>query len=514
MASPGAESSVFFSGRAIRAIPWMLISKFLGFGLYFAVSIVIVAKLTPAAFGAYSLCLHFAETLMLIGGLGLNVAALRFVPELVTAANRSGLKRLLIHSLLLQLGVVLGLGVLLSFLAAPLGNLFSIEFPTYAVSTSLLLAALVGKEFLNNILTALHEIPLIAIVGTLQAAVFLSTLVLGFQVAADPVSNTLILFALTFFVMAVALGERLRRCISAMPEQGVSEGVGNRRVLQLALPSMMNGLLNRVLAQYSEIFFLGYFFSPTIVGYYALGYGQSFLLITFIPLALHTLMTAAFSEAYAKDPNAIGQLTRGMFKIVIFICVPCAAFTFFFFESFVVLAYGAKMVMAGKIGALLGPVHLLGLFSIPISMGIIAREMVRKTVGLQLIQVALNIVLDVVLIRAFEMKGAISAVILTFILTLPLRVMVIRQITGGIYFPISFFIRITASSGLAAFLLYFLVGGKTVSSLLLSVVLFTPVLGALLRLLGAIHRADIEPFLRLKIGPLSRFLKFLAGRRV
>jgi O-antigen/teichoic acid export membrane protein len=55
--------------------------------------------------------------------------------------------------------------------------------------------------------------------------------------------------------------------------------------------------------------------------------------------------------------------------------------------------------------------------------------------------IVVNLVLDYLLIPKYQILGATAAVVLTFALTIPIRLYVARKIIGGIYFPVSFFLR-------------------------------------------------------------------------
>ena len=71
---------------------------------------------------------------------------------------------------------------------------------------------------------------------------------------------------------------------------------------------MLSAILRTVMFKYSEIFFLAFAGGTTVVGMYDLGYSLPFTVVTFIPLALLGLFTAAFAEAYVRYHKCLERL--------------------------------------------------------------------------------------------------------------------------------------------------------------------------------------------------------------
>ena len=74
-------------------------------------------------------------------------------------------------------------------------------------------------------------------------------------------------------------------------------------------------------------------------------------------------------------------------------------------------------------------------------MAVTTLEKNSKTV-VCILQVTVNISLDIILIPQFGLMGAVAAVLLTFILTIPIRLLVIKRLIGGLWFPIKFFFKV------------------------------------------------------------------------
>lgn len=505
------RTSAFFSRDAISSVPWLLIGKVLTFFLYFGISILIVRGLGPHDYGIYALLTSIAEYLAVVCAVGLNTSLLRFVPELVQGNNRAGLKRLLWRSLMVQVAALVSAAVGMWFLSTPLSGLFHIAFVSYIAVLMFFTAMLVTKEYLNNLFTSLFLARFLAFTSVGQAILFcVGLLWLGYT-HHYTVTAVLLLYSLSIGSMALASLVKLRQFLHRWPEPKMQPGIGRQRVLWLTLPTMFNAVTNKLLQQYSEIFFLGYFVSASMVGYYALGFSLANLLLTFVPMALHTLFTSAFAEAYSRHPGSIGVLTSAVYQVLIVVTVPLSFFGFVYSPAIVQTFYGEAMAGAGPVAAFFCLFQILPMIWIPLSMAITATEQVAHTTWLNGMQLVVNLVLDYFLIKHFAIEGAFAAILLTFIITLPVKLYVIRRLIGGIYFPISFFSRIAIPAALLAAICYLVFPQPRLLGLCLMAVVYGVGFFVMLRVFKLVRPSDTERFHSIELPMLSRALHFLTG---
>ncbi len=505
---PQASTGGFFSRQAMVSIPWLVASKVFTFVLYFVVSVVIVRGLSAADYGVYSLLNSIAENLAVVGAFGLNVSLLRFIPELVRDNNRAGLLRLLMRSALLEILVLVAIGVGLYLLHNVMTTLLHIPFILFLIPTLALTGMLVAKDYLNNVFTALFRVRVVAMMSALQAVLFLLCLWL-----AAPLSVGDVLFSYSGSIAGVSLISSGLLCLYLWRwrVQSPALGVGRRRVLNLSLPTLANAVSNKFLQQYSEIFFLGYFAAAQVVGYYALGYMLANLLLTFIPMALHTLFTSAFAESYARHRASLGNLISGMYQILIIICLPLSILGAFFASQAVVVIYGEKMAAAGLIASFFCVFQAFTLLWIPLSMALTATEKVAKTMWLNVLQLIVNLVLDYVLIKRFGVPGALAAVSLTFLITVPIKLWVLRGLLGGIYFPWSFAVRTMTPALVLAAILSLILPPLNLLGLVVMAVGYLILWGLTLKLFHLIRPHDTERFRSIEIHQLNRVLNFFTS---
>lgn len=503
-------ASAYFSREAIAGVPWMVSSKIVMLVVYMALSVLTVRLLGPAEYGRFVLARSIMEFLVVFCALGLDVAILRFVPELIATQNKAGLRRFLLRSFALQQSAaVVAIAVLL--LAQPLlERVFNASFVGLLWPAGLLLAATMFKDAMNNVFTALFRARIVAVLSLVNGVLWLAWLVMALRWHPDAALAFSVQTASLLSVYGISL-ILLTRLVRALPWRSPSRGIGRQRVLGLSLPIMLNALLRMLMLKYTEVFFLGVFFTPTIIGYYDLGYSTPMLVLTLIPAALQTLFMSAFAQAYTRDPNCLGRLIDSVYKLTILIVVPLAALGVFFSPRGIVLLYGQDMAPAGPIAAAFCVIHVLPLISTPLSMAITVKEKVLQMLPYMLLQVGINLLLDWVLIPRFGMFGAVAAVAGTFVLTIPWRLKAVRSILGGIHFPLMFFLRLLGVfMGIAALLSPLAPHLNLVTFTLLGSV-YLACYPVAIRVFRLVRPADVVDLRALDMRRVNRLLDLLMG---
>jgi O-antigen/teichoic acid export membrane protein len=510
-ASADGTAATYFSRESVAGVPWMVSNKVLMLFVYMGLSILTVRLLGPAEYGRFVLARSVMEFFAIICALGLDVAILRFIPELVATRNKAGLRRFLIRVLALQQTAALLATVALVVARPLLERAFKVSFAGLLVPTGILLAATIFKDALNNVFTALFRARIVAVFSLLNGVLWISLLVWllnrnpNASVALSVQSSALLLV----YGAALIL---LSRLIRALNWRSPPRGIGRHRALTLSLSVMLNALLRMLMLKYTEVFFLGIYFTPAIVGYYDLGYSTPMLVLTLIPAALQTLLTSAFAQAYARDPQCLGRLIDSVYKLTILIVLPLAAFGVFFASRGIVLLYGENMAAAGPIAAAFCVLHVLPLISTPLSMAITVKEQVSRMLPYMLLQIGLNLLLDWILIPRYGIAGAIGAVAGTFVLTIPWRLRAVRAVLGGIHFPVAFFLRHLLVVGALAAALSPLAPHLNLWTLVALGGTYLAVYLALIRLLRLIRPEDVADLRSMGMTRANQALALFVGR--
>lgn len=523
--TPG--KGIFFSHEAVRGVPWMLLSKLVLFFVYFAVSVLTVNGLGKEKFGVFSLMTNISSYALVLCGLGLGAALMRYVPELALRQNRRGLIHLLWKSALLQLLATCAVAMVVLRFSDSLQRLFHAEhvvrFRFYLALSCGMVGLLLLKEFVATVFTSVFRMRAVATLSILQGAVWLVALLVGLRISPE--------VGTVFYVQMFSLGlvysfgtVALVRFLRGLPWRTDEFGIGKRRALQFSGSAMLSAILRMMMFKYSEIFFLAAVGGTTLAGMYDLGYSLPYTIVTFIPLALLSLFTAAFAEAYVKDPGCLDRLIGSYYKLLIMVSLPVAVLGAFFAPEAYRIIYAGEMDEAGRIAAAFCLVLLLPLLSMPLSMALKAKERVHNMLPMMLLQIAVNLVLDWWLIvhLRWGAAGGICAVLGTFLITIAPRLDVARKIIGGIYFPMRFLLRMAAVLVLDAGAFYWIAMQTRLFAryahnwinfgLLFAVAAaYLAVFLLLVRALHLVRKSDIADFQSLEIAPLNKVLKLLFG---
>jgi len=517
---------VFFSREAIRGIPWMVMGKGLLFFIYFGVTMLVVNGLGREKFGVYSLMVNISSYLVVVCGLGMGAALMRYVPELVVHKNRRGLVHLLWKSATFQLLAVLGVTALLLSFSSSLQRLFHAElvahFDLYLKLACGLTGLLLLKDFVGTVFTAVFKIRIVAILLVVQAVVWLVALFYGLD--ARPEVDTV------FWAQMVAVGTTylvggilLVRHVHALPWPWTyAFGIGKRRTLKFSGIAMLGSILRMVMFKYSEVFFIAAVGGMTLAGVYDLGYTLPYTVVTFIPLALLPLFTSAFAEAYVKDRGCLGRMISSYYKLLMMLSLPAALLGAYFSPVAYHIIYKGAMDEAGRIAGVFCVILILPLISMPLSAAIKAKEKMLNMVPMLLFQIVVNLFLDWLLIVQLHLgvTGGILAVAGTFMITIPFRLWVVRGILGGLFFPWRFGLRIGVVLWAESAALHWGVGrvglfdrfaGQGINIVLLFAValLYLGLFLLLVRFLRLLRPADVAGVQRLEISSINRLLRWL-----
>ena len=518
------EKDAFFSRQAIAGVPWMVFSKGILFFVYFAISVLLVRLLGDVQYGVYTICVNIAESAGILCSLGLVAAFFRFVPELVVQKNLAGLKRLLWKSLTLQGFATLLVTIVFVSIKPLFERWFDIDFHHYLLLIGFVIAAGLLKDNVSAVETSLFRVKNVSIMSLIRGLLLLILVAVGLTLS--PTVTMALSIQITIGLVYVVGAVLMFRYIYSFNWRSPLYGIGRLRTIKFSGAIMSSTILRMMTMKYTEVFFLGLVVAPEIVGAYDLGYSLPPMVIFFIPDALHMLFTSGFAEAYSRDKNCLPRLIKAYFKMQIAFTVPLAVFGFFFAPAAVRLVYGGQMAAAGGIASAFCLIHLLSTISTPLSMALKAKEKVMASMPIMIFQIVVNLFLDWWLIIYLKMgtTGAMIALTAALVLSMPVRIIIIRRILGGIYFPVAYLLRIGSS-------LFILAGSFSLASnhwklferfetdWMNLITLFA--IGGLYmvccfiasRCLRLIREEDLADFRALGINPLNKLFDLLSPRR-
>lgn len=521
--NPGGRG--FFSPEAISGVPWMVISKLVLFVVYFGVSILTVNGLGKEKFGIYSLMTNISSYLLVICGLGLCMALMRYIPELAMRRNRRALGHLLWKSAALQLLAMGLVSLLLIGLTDPLKRLFKAEhieyFGFYLMLACGLTALWLLRDFVSTVFTSLFKARTVAILSLAQGLLWFMVLLIALDLR--PEVGTVFFVQIGSVAVVYLIGAVvLFRYILSLPSETREFGIGRRRTLSFSGVVMLNSILRMVMFKYSEVFFIAAVGGTTLAGVYDLGYTLPYTAVGFIPLAVLPLFTSAFAEAYVRDRECLDRLIPSFYKLLIMVSLPVAVMGAYFAPVAYRIIYHGEMDEAGRLASAFSLVLCLPLFSMPLSAAIKAKEKMLNMVPMLLLQIVVNLLLDWYLIVYLRLGvwGGVGAVLGTFVLTIPIRIRFVSGIIGGVYFPVRFFLRVLATLAIEGGILFLIVDktglferseseAANIALLLLAGIVYVAFFALLVRLFRVVRPEDIEDFHDLEIERINRILRFM-----
>ncbi len=525
--NPENGKNGFFSHKAVRGVPWMVFGKLVLFFVYFAVSVITVNGLGREKFGIFSLMINISSYLLVVCGLGLGAALMRYIPELAARKNRKALLHLLWKSATLQGIAVCGSVVLIVYFSDALQRLFNAEhvehFSLYLKLACGLSALLLLKEFVATVFTSIYETRIVVVLSIAHGILWLGVLLIWLGIRPE-VGTALCVQIISLSLIYSAGAVLLYRHVRSLKWHTDEFGIGRRRTLKFSVTAMLGAILRLVMFKYSEVFFLAAIGGTTLAGLYDLSYSLPYTIVTFIPLALLPLATAAFAEAYVTDRNCLDRLISAYYKLLMFVSLPVAVLGAFFAPATYHIVYNGEMDEAGILASAFCLVLLLPLISIPLSMALKAKERVHSMLPMLLVQILVNLSLDWLLIVHFRLGvwGGVWAVLGTFMLTIVPRMIVVRRIIGGIYFPGWFLLRIGTTLVVDAAALYWFTEATRIFErfeqdminmllLFFIAVLYLLVFLLVVRGLRLVRPSDVEDLKALKLVRLNKALQLVLG---
>lgn len=509
---PRHPERVYLSRNVVGGIPWAIFTKLLMFYVYLGIPIITVKYLGVAQYGQFTLCRSIGEFALIFASLGLNASIVRFVPELQVRGSKAGLKRLLTKTALLQFAGWAAIALGLWAMGPLLERWFGLTPPSLVLLAAAIAGSQMAKNFVMDTFTALFMVRISSLLSIAHSAIWFVLLITVLRWV-PRVEVAVLTFIVPMGILAILGIILLVRQFKRLDWNASIPGIGKRRVIGIAFPTVINAAGSIFMRQYSELFFLSAFFSPALAGVYDIGCQLANMIVFFLPLALQSLLASGFAEAYARDKKCLPRLLDSMYKALIVIVLPIIAGGVAFSPRFVQLVYDTEAVAAGGIAAAFFIYNASFILSLPLSLALTAREKVLHTQPLMILQVVVNLLLDYLLIPKYGLWGAYWAVAGTWLLTIPIRLYVKAWLLGGIYFPVRYLLKFTALLVPLALAFYpctlrvGLPGFFAVGALYCLVYLFA------VRTLGLVHHDDVEDLRRMDFKALNFGLNLLIKPR-
>jgi O-antigen/teichoic acid export membrane protein len=446
---PAEKTNNSYQRNAINGIPWMAFNKISLAFFAFLIKVLLTKTLGLEKYGIYAISASIFGFSLILCALGMHNSILRFLPELMTRGGSKAINVLIFKILSIQSLAGILLVTTLHFLTPNLDNLLENNLG-YIIPLSALWALFyILKSTLVESLAALLKVKYIAITSFLQNVGFI--IIVSIFLTSESKVGLVLFFHIIVLILSIIIlfiiFLKSSRLLSSINSTYV---IGKKRLLNLAMPDLLNQSLNSMMMHYSEVFFLGMYFPARIAGIYELGVFLPTMALSIFSHALRTIYISIFAENYIKDKNSIQNLMNTMYKILFLINFPLSALGFYYSSQLIILLFGLQMEAAGLVSSFYSIFLMITTISLPCSVAVITKEKINLTLPVTIAMVIINILLDYLLIPIYGIKGAIIAVCSSQVIIFPITLYVVYKIVGGLFIPINFLLKI--------FLLNFTIG--------------------------------------------------------
>jgi len=400
---------------------WSVIARAGRFVLGMASSIIVVRSLGAHDYGVLSLVRNILMFSVILAGGGMGQAILKFLPAFRVAGDAPAARRLVRRAVAVNLLFWAALVAAAYAGRQPIERLFPYEGLGVVVAAAVALT-LFELFFLliSRILEAGYDTRRLSVASLTSHVVFIAALlvvlprgwgVLGVLAAAAVGNAVACLMMVVRVRRTLALGDPSPGADApgAGPDDKVVR-VSAGRLLRFSVPLVATGFLIQVVWRQSETLFLGYFRSAAEAGFFDLSYRLPQTTLEFVPAAVWPLVMAGFSEVYARNASDLRVAIDRYYRMLFLLCTPICITGIVLGGRLVPILYGADMEPAAIPAQLFFGIFTISFFGTPLSMTLYVLEKTHVILIVYVCLAAVNIGLDLLLIPAYGVAGAIVPV--------------------------------------------------------------------------------------------------------
>jgi len=387
-------------------------SVLLTVGSSLILSVALARKLGPEQYGSYSFALWLVSLGALLSNMGISVASTKFISEYQGAGDKIGLQwvvRATLRSRAL-VAVLIAVGLVpisMLLLSGDAGD--SVRY--YPLFISLALVPYALHQAFQGILKGFqrYEYSALALsVGFLvKTAVAITLVWLGYGIL------HLLAVEVVAWALAAALGLLfLRRLVKGpLSKQDISPSrEAKRNLARFALIASVLLLVDFIMLDRSEIFFIKLFRPDAEVGFYSLAFAMATYPMLLIPGALGSVLMPAISEQFGRGDSArLAAIYVTAGRYLMMLSFPLAAGGIVMARPLVVALFGEEYTPMVLPTQILMAAGAGGAVSFTTSSVIWGTNRPHYFLAMSLFKVPANIIACLVLIPLYGMKGAALA---------------------------------------------------------------------------------------------------------
>ena len=428
------EPGAAVTARVLEGSAFILASRLVNAVSLFVVSVTLARYLGTDEYGLIAIALGVAGMLEVVGALGMNTGAARYIPYYKARSEDGDIRRVVSINITAKIGMALMLGALLYISAGLLQDFFDkpIE-PLMEIAAIVLALNILGGAF-QGILRGYQRMGAMAVANVARDIIWAVTAI-GLVVVADlgPEGALWGMVAGAIIWLTISLVILVQVLRSDPPEDPHLVNRYDRRVVMalvtFGIPVLLSKLLFMVF-DWTGTYVIAYFGTVEDVSIYNIAFG-----IVAIPLilikAIGIAMLPAMSHAYGEERLGLMRtLWGGSLKLINSLFMPLTAMLMVLAAPTILLIYGIDYVPGALSVLILAPYLLVrptGLMSTQILAAMALQKLIFKV---NMVSVGYNIAVSIILVPMIGIEGAALAASSAFIINSVLMYHYARRESG------------------------------------------------------------------------------------
>ncbi len=406
------------TARVVRGSALMLAARVINAVSLFVFSVAMARTLGTDEYGLISLAVGVAGIFEVVGALGMNTGAARYIPFHQARGEEDDVRRVVSINITAKLGASVMLAVLLYLLAGLLAGFFDKPVEPLMRIAALVLGLNILGGALQGLLRGLQRLGAMAVSQAARDLVWIGTsvgLVVLFEWGPEGALWGYAAGAVVWVVVltiTTALGLRADVPSPRPLERRFDPNV-TKALITFGVPVLLTNLLFLIF-EWTDTFVIAYYLPTEDLSVYNVAFGVVSMPL-FLTIAVGMAMLPAMSQAFgAGRMGLVRGLWGGALKIVDLALYPVAMLLLVLSAPAVLLLYGEAYVDAAA------PMSVLAVWLFFRPTGALSGQLLAS-MALQvlvlvanLVSVALNVVLCVALVPEFGIVGAASATTTSF----------------------------------------------------------------------------------------------------
>lgn len=440
-----------------------------------AIAIILARYLGPEDYGKYSFVIAGVFIFMVFSDFGLNDLIIRDVARNHNLAPQYFISSLISKTILSCLSIIFL--ILYVYLMG-----YSEEIILYTIVFSASILFIVLMNSITSIFKAFEQmgyVLLISIISSAVLLVFIVSLVYFNGSLLQIIFFRVLALLIGFIAGFIILTKKIIKFKFSIDLSFI------RRLLANAFPFLTNGIIH-VLYLNTDIILLSKMKGALHVGWYTAAANDLFFGLFIIPAAISTITYPIFSKQYKEDIDRLCNSSNFTIKILTILGVPISVGTFILSPQIIHAIFGSQYENSITVLRIFSVAISFAFVRDPLGFALAAIGKVKILMWLNIFFLALNIILNLILIPSYAEIGAAIASVICILLSLPMTYYILKSRINNLSMIKNYFKPILAALIMGS-VVYALNGYNLIAVIFIGAIIY----GAAIFILGTFNPPEL-----------------------